>query len=178
MGLAPIITRVATLCTTPARWRGRSSRWTARLVLATLHRRCSWYEDEPSIATLVQEALREAGHRVIVAPTPDAALTALTGVRYALILADTAGTETVTGGDPWASLDQVRRPAGPTPVVIFTAHQPSLFADWPDRGFAGFLAKPFDVDDLLTLVADLLPDRALPDWPGGGRARILEPDSS
>jgi len=117
-------------------------------------------EDEPSIAALVQEALREAGHRVIVAPTPDDALTALTGVRYALILADTAATETVTSGDPWVSLDQVRRAAGPTPVVIFTAHQPSLFAAWRERGFAGFIAKPFDLDDLVAQVTGYLGGQA------------------
>ncbi|MGN6757412.1 MAG: response regulator [Thermomicrobiales bacterium] len=127
-------------------------------------------EDEPSIATLVQEALCETGHRVVVTPTLNDALTTLTGVRYALILADTAGTETVTGGDPWASLDQVRRAAGPTPVVIFTAHQPSLFANWPDRGFAGFIAKPFDLDDLAAQVAGYLGDQA-PGAPPGRSSR-------
>ena len=117
-------------------------------------------EDEPAIATLVQEALREAGHRVVVAPTLDDALTALTGVRYALILADTAGDDRVVCGDPWATLDELRRAAGSAPVVIFTAHQPSLFANWPARGFAGFIAKPFDLDDLMAQVADYLRGQA------------------
>lgn len=41
------------------------------------------------------------------------------------------------------------------PVVIVSAHTASVFRGWQDRGFAGLLTKPFDLDMLVALVAAL-----------------------
>jgi hypothetical protein len=52
----------------------------------------------------------------------------------------------------WAELARVRDAAGPTPVLIFSALQHDTFADWRDRGFAGLISKPFDLDYLTSTV--------------------------
>lgn len=81
------------------------------------------------------------------------ALVALAAFRFALVLADTAGA---TAADPWSGLEAVRDAAGDTPVVVFSAHHPRVFADFHERGFAGLVAKPFDLDTLLATVRHLV----------------------
>ncbi|HET8631137.1 MAG TPA: response regulator [Thermomicrobiales bacterium] len=121
-------------------------------------------DDEPTILDLAATIIRDAGYRVTAVGTEAAATAALAAVRYDLILLDPLGA--ASGVDPgrWAVLERVRAAGGGTPTVIFTAFPPDAFADWRARGFAGLLAKPFALDDLLAAVA-----RAL--GPGGGASR-------
>ena len=108
-------------------------------------------EDDPDIRAVTCEVLRESGYHVVPAATHEAAHAALAAVRVGLVLVDT-----VDGGAPahdhWAALDALRAAAGAASVVIFTAHSPDRFAGHAARGFAGLLAKPFDLDELLGLV--------------------------
>jgi DNA-binding NarL/FixJ family response regulator len=81
------------------------------------------------------------------AATYAAAFSLLRGVRFALILADTdALAATAQAGR--VALEQLLAAAGDTPVVICSAHDPARFVGHAARGFAGFLAKPFDLAQL------------------------------
>ena len=72
------------------------------------------------------------------------------------ILTDAPTASVVAGGDHRADLDRLRAAAADTPTVIFSAQQPSAFAGYAECGFAGFIAKPFDVEALVATVRDAL----------------------
>ena len=110
-------------------------------------------EDEPAILDLVREALRAEGYRVAVASDFDQAADALTHTRFDLVLADALGAATTDpAADRWAVLERIRDLAGSAPVIIFSAHRESDFADFRERGFRDLLLKPFDLDELLDTV--------------------------
>jgi DNA-binding response OmpR family regulator len=116
-------------------------------------------EDDEAIAAIAREVLAGEGYRVRVAPTHADALAALAAGRHTLVLGDTEGRP-VADDDPahWRSVEELRAAAGGTPVVIFSAHGPNAFAGWRERGFAGLLSKPFDLDDLVATVRALAGD--------------------
>ena len=111
--------------------------------------------NDPAIGDLTTTLLQAAGYRVVTAATQAEALTALTAVRFHLILTETAAVPTAAVS-PWASLAPLRQAAGDTPVVIFTAYPPCWFADYAAHGFAGLLTQPFDLDAFLAQVQALL----------------------
>jgi CheY-like chemotaxis protein len=115
-------------------------------------------DDDPDLCAVTAAVLRDAGYRVTVVATEAAALAALAARHYALILMDPLGA--TSGGDPgrWDALERVRAAGDGTPTLVFTAYPPAAFAEWRARGFAGCVAKPFDVDDLLAAVAAALGD--------------------
>jgi two-component system sensor histidine kinase/response regulator len=113
---------------------------------------------ESSIRALVRACLAEEGYRVVCVPRPEDALVALAAARFALVLTGTFADPVV--GDPWATVGRIRAAAGNIPVFIFTAHAPDLFADFHERGFAGVIAKPFDLDELFAAVAHQLRARS------------------
>jgi CheY-like chemotaxis protein len=110
-------------------------------------------DDDPDLGALTADILRAAGYRVTVVATEAAALAALAARRYALILMDPLGAASAVDPDRWAALEHVLAAGGGTPLVIFTAYPPAAFADWRAHGFAGLIAKPFDVADFLATVA-------------------------
>ena len=80
--------------------------------------------------------------------------------RVGLVLADPQLAEVgAPGGDRWAGLEEIRALARGAPVVIFTAHGESDFADYEARGFAELLRKPFDFDELLAVARRYVPAR-------------------
>ena len=104
-------------------------------------------DDEPSILNLTRDLLAEEGYRVVATASHDEALTALGTFRFALILSDTG-----EGFDRWAEPERIRDAAGDTPVIIFSAHDAHLFEQHAAPGFAGTIAKPFHLDELLEKV--------------------------
>lgn len=115
-------------------------------------------DDDAAIAAIVREALEDDGYRVVVSPTHEETLVALAAIRCALVLADTEGT--VMADDDlahWRSVEEALAAAKGTPVVIFSAHNPSAFTGYRERGFAGLVSKPFDLDELLATVRSLVP---------------------
>lgn len=109
-------------------------------------------EDDPAICELVQESLRDE-YQVALASDFAQAVAALSRARFDLVLADALGaTITEDVADRWAILERIRELAGYSPVVIFTAHRESDFADFRERGFSDLLLKPFDLDELLDTV--------------------------
>ena len=108
-------------------------------------------EDDATIRTLVALVLMDEGYTVATAPHGAAALERLGHDTPALILLDMH----MPVMDGWAFMAALRRRPGPhLPVLVMTA---ALDARrWAaEVGADGFLAKPFDVDDLLTRVGHL-----------------------
>lgn len=112
-------------------------------------------EDNPEIAAIIGEFLGDEGYAVATAASVEQALDALAGARYDLVLAD-ALADLAPGGAHWAAVERIRDAAGETPIVICTAHDPARFDDFAARGFAGLIAKPFDLDDLLEPIGRLI----------------------
>jgi CheY-like chemotaxis protein len=113
-------------------------------------------DHEQSILALVQDCLRDAGYRVVAAPCRGDALIALRSFRFDLVLAGTFAGVDRADDDPWATVESIRQAAGGTPVAIFTAHNPCVYADFRERGFAGVIVKPFDLDTLVVATARLV----------------------
>jgi DNA-binding NtrC family response regulator len=110
-------------------------------------------DDEQPILDLLGEALAEDGLRVSLAKDLPAALETLDRDRFDLVLADSlAEFNTDFSLDQWTALETIKAHADTTRVVIFSAHPQRHFVCWQARGFAGFIAKPFDLDDLVETV--------------------------
>jgi DNA-binding NtrC family response regulator len=113
-------------------------------------------EDDDAIAALLFDVLGAAGYRVLTAGTAEDALRILRSFRIQLLITDALRHE--IGADRWSPLDPILAAAGDAPIILCSAYDPQDYADYATRGCAAFLAKPFDVDALLALVASLLPD--------------------
>jgi two-component system response regulator QseB len=107
-------------------------------------------DNDTLIRDLLHEALGDDGFRVLTARDLGTALRALCTLRFDCVLVDTL--ESPDARDPWASLREIRAAAGATPVVIFTTQERRQFEGYADRGFAGFVAKPFDIDTLSAFI--------------------------
>lgn len=105
-------------------------------------------DDDPDIRRLVAEILRDEGYRVLVAANGQEALALVRARAPALVLLDLQ-MPLLNG---WEVLEQLRREDIRVPVVFMTAAYRARVEAERHR-VAGFLAKPFDVDDLLAVVA-------------------------
>ena len=105
-------------------------------------------DDDPTIRTLITRVLTRAGYQVQEADDGLSALDLIAVSRPALVLTDLMMPR--MKGD--ALIAQVRQPPDPIPCILMTAfHRDSPLDDVP------FLAKPFEVADLLGLVAAIIP---------------------
>ena len=105
-------------------------------------------DDDRSVRQMITEALGAEGYIVEPATDGDEAITSAQRERPHLILLDV----NMPRMDGWQVLEELRATAGPqTSVVVMTAG-----FDAQDRALAsgaqGYLAKPFDLDDLLSTV--------------------------
>jgi CheY-like chemotaxis protein len=111
-------------------------------------RRVLVVDDDDAIRMVVASVLAEEGYLVEQAANGAAALAAVAADAPHLILLDVR----MPGVDGWQVLDELRSAAGPkTPVVVMTASYSGQ-----DRalrsGAQGYLAKPFELEDLLACV--------------------------
>jgi len=111
-------------------------------------RRILVVDDDGGIRSFVTQALEEEGYVVEQAGTGGDALASVAVAPPNLILLDVR----MPGVDGWQVLDELRSAAGPqTPVVVMTASYSGQ-----DRalqsGAQGYLAKPFELTDLLDCV--------------------------
>ncbi len=112
-------------------------------------------EDDPAIADMITECLTGEGYAVTTTRSVMASVAALSAGKFALVLTDALITQGLGKGQ-WDNIEQIRRAADKTPIILCTAHRTQDFPDFAARGFAAMLSKPFDLDDLLALIAQLI----------------------
>ena len=108
-------------------------------------------DDEPVLRAVVVEALRDEGYAVVVAHDGAAALDLVATSPPDLVLMDVM----MPGMDGRAAYLAMRSRADlpPVPVVMMSA---AIRRHDLDPSVAGYLPKPFDLDDLLALVESLV----------------------
>jgi two-component system chemotaxis response regulator CheY len=109
-------------------------------------------DDDESIRQIVRICLMDEGYEVSEAPNGQAALAALSEFTPSLILLDLR----MPVMDGWEFARRYEAMPGPrAPIVAFVAAL-NAEQDCADLDAAGILAKPFDLDDLLKAVRNLL----------------------
>ncbi len=104
-------------------------------------------DDDPALLATVADLLELEGHRVMRAEDGQAALEAVEQLQPSLILLDMR----MPMLDGWEFARQLGNRGITLPIVVMTAAQNAR--GWAEEiGAAGFLAKPFDIDDLLATV--------------------------
>ncbi len=121
-------------------------------------------ESDAVIADLLETILKDEGYTVERAATPRGALVALAlrgPSAFDLVLSIPFADPL---NDPYAWLDHLRTRTQ-IPIVI-CARCPALFyPDHRERGYAAFLEEPFELQQLIDLVAALCPGPATPAAP-------------
>ena len=109
-------------------------------------------DDDESIRQIVRICLTDEGYDVSEAPNGQVALTALREFTPSLILLDLR----MPVMDGWEFARRYEETPGPrAPIVAFVAAL-NAEQDCADLDAAGILVKPFDLDDLLKAVRNLL----------------------
>lgn len=110
-------------------------------------------EDEPEIAALVADGLREHGHTIDHAATADAGLTLAIRHHYDLAIVD----RMLPGMDGMAMVRRLRERSFPTPVLILSGLCAlSDRVEGLNAGGDDYLCKPFAFSELLARVNALL----------------------
>lgn len=133
--------------------------WKCRMRNMTEKYQILLVEDTPTNQFVAMAMLRKMGHKVELATNGQQALAALGRQSFDLILMDIE----MPGMDGLEVTRIIRGPAGPTPnptipIIALTAHAGSQDAEKCRRaGMNDFLAKPFDLEKLGTIVKKWLP---------------------
>lgn len=108
-------------------------------------------DDDPSIQELIQLSLEAHGYRVIVASTGREAILKALSERPDLIILDILMPE--LDGYEIMRLLKSNEETKNIPIIVLTAYPSDVGAlvSWME-GVEGYLAKPFDPDDLLMLI--------------------------
>ncbi len=108
-------------------------------------------DDEPALRAVLRAVLDDEGYAVLEAAHGPAMLELLARKRADMVLLDVM----MPGGDGREAYRHLRARADlpDVPVVMMSA---AVQPDGLDPSIAAFLRKPFDLDDLLTLVTDLI----------------------
>jgi two-component system, chemotaxis family, chemotaxis protein CheY len=116
-----------------------------------LSRRILLVDDDESIREFISQALAEEGYEVMIAAQGAAALALVDEGQPNLILLDLR----MPVLDGWGFLEAYRGKPGPhAPVVALTASHDKAASKLPP-GVNAFIAKPFDLYELLDLVDKL-----------------------
>jgi CheY-like chemotaxis protein len=116
-------------------------------------------EDEHLAALVVEEALAEQGHEVVLARDGQEALDIAETYAFDVLVTDLAMPR-VTG---WELIPRLRNRRADLPVVVMTGYLPpgggqTLFAD--KRGPLALLHKPFDLGQLFAALGRVVPERS------------------
>ncbi len=110
-------------------------------------------EDEPDLAKTCERLLRWEGYEVVSAGSRQAALWAMRGEPFGLVIADLR----LPDGDGLEVVRAARATPAPTPVIVFTgfASERNRRAAL-DAGAAAYLSKPFSIAAFTGLVHQIL----------------------
>jgi DNA-binding NtrC family response regulator len=115
-------------------------------------------DDEPGVRESLAEVLRDAGYTVATAADGAAAIAALDGQEFAVVVTDLR----MPGADGLAVLHHVREVAPQTVVLVMTAHASVETAvDALRSGATDYILKPVLFDDLLAKIGRVLEHRQL-----------------
>jgi nitrogen regulation protein NR(I) len=115
-------------------------------------------DDEDGVRWVLEKGLREAGYDVVVAKDGEAALRLAEGEPCDLVFLDVR----MPGVDGLTVLGQLRASRPDALVIVMTAHGTMETAiQAMQRGAYDYLAKPFDVDEVLLLAERALSARRL-----------------
>ncbi|MFZ5842310.1 MAG: nitrogen regulation protein NR(I) [Pseudomonadota bacterium] len=119
-------------------------------------------DDDDSIRWVLDRALRAAGYQTRVCADVPEARAVLAREPVQLVLSDIR----MPGGDGVAFLREIKASNSHVPVVLITAHADlSSAVQSFDSGAFEFVAKPFDIDELLAIVTRALQQSSLPSGP-------------
>ncbi|MHB8574957.1 MAG: response regulator [Dehalococcoidia bacterium] len=110
-------------------------------------------ENTAAVAHVVGALLESDGYHVLIASSLPIGLGVARALRLSLVIADSFSG---TGRQALERLRELREAAEPAPVLLFTAHRDVGEEAARAAGYTGVLPKPFDIDDLLMRVADVL----------------------
>lgn len=103
-------------------------------------------DDDEDIRSVVRDVLEEEGYRVVAVEGPDDARPALTAERVSLVLLDATTPRAMSG-------TQEDGLADPHPPIVMFSAAVDLEARAKRVGAVGWIAKPFEIDELLAVVA-------------------------
>jgi CheY-like chemotaxis protein len=138
-------------------------------------------EDDPGLGGLLQAALQDEGHRVAVLNVvqSDAVRSAVGRLEPDCVLLD--GASSAGYGSSWADAAWLSQRDRPVPVVMITGHQAELEearARQTERSraarFSAAVEKPFDLDELLAVVAEAVGQASAFDGSAAADARRTE----
>jgi DNA-binding response OmpR family regulator len=125
-------------------------------------------DDDRSILALVCELLSDAGYRVQGTADPVEGLRLVQTFDPGLIVLDMR----MPVLDGWQFRDELVARAIDTPIIVMTAAQDARRVAQEIQA-AGYVAKPFDIDELLHVVGGILPPP--PPQPRGLTMSVIEP---
>lgn len=103
-------------------------------------------DDDEDICSVVRDLLEEEGYRVLAVQNRGDAQPALTAECISLVLLD-ATSPAATSGSPEDGL------ADPHPPIVLFSAAADLEARAERAGAVAWIAKPFEIDELLAVVA-------------------------
>ena len=111
-------------------------------------------DDDMAMQTVLEIALREAGYRVILANDGEEGVQKLMTMQPNLVISDIMMPQ-MDGVEAFKRIKDELQENG-IPIFIMTAlNRKPWFADLEAEG-AVFIQKPFDIDNLLQLIHDML----------------------
>ncbi len=127
-------------------------------------------DDDPDVLELISALLNEEGFQTVTCRDGLAALQAFTTRRPALAIIDLA-MPIMTG---YELIERLRTaPGQPLPIIAISS---AMYAPAPDRlQVDDYLAKPFDLEELLAHVIYLAQRQYEPETPGSEEQPILAP---
>lgn len=113
-------------------------------------------DDEPDILLMLRMSLEDEGHEIVMAADGEMALARLAEHEPDLMLLDLM----MPVLDGWGVLERMQHAGDTTPVVVLSAKSEQPDVDRTMKlGALEFVTKPFDLDRIVALVADVLERR-------------------
>ena len=110
-------------------------------------------DDDPEICAVLRGVLRDEGYSVETAPDGRTALARMAAAPPDLLITDLL----MPGLTGWSLFARVRRLSPTLPIIVISGSDPGFrHQEMVLPGHAVFLRKPFDLDQLLAIVARLL----------------------